>query len=46
LALRILNGEFADGDRIIAEVDRGELTFSKVSATSGDGKTARARSRA
>jgi ATP-dependent Clp protease ATP-binding subunit ClpB len=46
LALRILNGEFADGDRIIADVDRGELTFSKVSATSGDGKTARARSRA
>ncbi|HEY7994691.1 MAG TPA: ATP-dependent chaperone ClpB [Candidatus Eremiobacteraceae bacterium] len=43
LALRILAGEFADGDRIVADVDRGELAFRKADATKADGEVKRAR---
>ena len=44
LALRILGGEFADGDRLIADVDRGELSFRKAEAKKkADGELKRAR---
>ncbi|HET9343675.1 MAG TPA: ATP-dependent chaperone ClpB [Candidatus Eremiobacteraceae bacterium] len=43
LALRILGGEFTDGDRIIADVDRGELAFRKADAKKVDGEVKRAR---
>jgi len=43
LALRILGGEFADGDRIVADVDRGELAFRKADAKKADGEVKRAR---
>jgi ATP-dependent Clp protease ATP-binding subunit ClpB len=32
LALRLLEGEFADGDRITVDADGGELTFERVGA--------------
>ena len=43
LALRILGGEFVDGDRIIADVDRGEISFRKAEAKKADGEVKRAR---
>ncbi|HEY7994366.1 MAG TPA: AAA family ATPase, partial [Candidatus Eremiobacteraceae bacterium] len=43
LALRILGGEFVDGDRIVADVDRGELAFRKADAKKADGEVKRAR---
>jgi ATP-dependent Clp protease ATP-binding subunit ClpB len=33
LALRLLEGEFADGDRIAVDADDGELTFARAGAT-------------
>jgi ATP-dependent Clp protease ATP-binding subunit ClpB len=45
LALRILNGEFADGDRIVADVEQGELSFTKAAAAPQDGERQKARSR-
>ena len=33
LALRLLEGEFADGDTIRVDVEDGELSFEKVSET-------------
>jgi ATP-dependent Clp protease ATP-binding subunit ClpB len=46
LALRILNGEFADGDRIVADVVEGEMAFSKApgSRPAGDGEAKKVRS--
>jgi ATP-dependent Clp protease ATP-binding subunit ClpB len=46
LALRILNGEFADGDRIVVDVVEGEMSFSKASGRTPaqDGETKKARS--
>jgi ATP-dependent Clp protease ATP-binding subunit ClpB len=43
LALRLLGGEFADGDRIVADVEQGEIAFRKKSAA-GDGERPKARS--
>ena len=44
LALRILEGEFADGDRVVADVVEGEMTFAKAGpAVAPDGEAARAR---
>jgi len=34
LALRILGGEFVDGDRIVADVEQGEIAFRKAKAAS------------
>jgi ATP-dependent Clp protease ATP-binding subunit ClpB len=45
LALRILNGEFADGDTIVVGVEQGEISFTKAQPTPPDGKAARERSR-
>ena len=42
LALKILNGEFTDGDRAIADVDKGEIAFRK-GAPATDGELTRAR---
>jgi ATP-dependent Clp protease ATP-binding subunit ClpB len=44
LALKILNGEFADGDRIVVDVEHGELTFEKAKAARHDGERQKARS--
>jgi len=33
LALRLLEGELADGDRIVVDADGGELTFARAGAT-------------
>ena len=44
LALRILNGEFADGDRIVVDVEKGEIAFGKAKAASPDGERQKARS--
>jgi ATP-dependent Clp protease ATP-binding subunit ClpB len=35
LALKILKGEFAEGDEVEVDVDDGELTFSKAATSSG-----------
>jgi ATP-dependent Clp protease ATP-binding subunit ClpB len=35
LALKILEGEFAEGDRVDVDVDDGELAFSKAATSSG-----------
>ncbi len=43
LALRILGGEFTDGDRIVADVEQGEIAFRKAS-TPSDGERQKARS--
>ena len=43
LALRILGGEFGDGDRIVADVDHGEIAFRKADAKKADGEVKRAR---
>jgi ATP-dependent Clp protease ATP-binding subunit ClpB len=43
LALRILGGEFVDGDRVIADVDRGDIAFRKADAKKADGEVKRAR---
>ncbi|HYA09214.1 MAG TPA: hypothetical protein VEG24_06455, partial [Gaiellaceae bacterium] len=32
LALRLLDGEFADGDRVVVDASDGELTFRKLEA--------------
>ncbi len=44
LALRILNGEFAAGDRAIADVEQGEIAFRKATAATTDGGRERAKS--
>jgi ATP-dependent Clp protease ATP-binding subunit ClpB len=44
LALRILNGEFMDGDRIVVDVEQGELAFKKANGPKTDGERKRARS--
>jgi len=43
LALRILGGEFVDGDTIIADVEQGEIAFRKAKASS-DGERHKTRS--
>jgi ATP-dependent Clp protease ATP-binding subunit ClpB len=43
LALRILGGEFSDGDRIIADVEQGEIAFRKATVAT-DGQRHKARS--
>jgi ATP-dependent Clp protease ATP-binding subunit ClpB len=46
LALRILNGEFSEGDRVIADVEAGEIAFKKAPASAGpsDGERKKVRS--
>jgi ATP-dependent Clp protease ATP-binding subunit ClpB len=36
LALRLLEGEFGPGDRVVVDADDGELSFTKAAARSGE----------
>jgi ATP-dependent Clp protease ATP-binding subunit ClpA len=42
LAMHVLEGEFRDGDRIVVEVENGELKFVKASGGAREAATAAA----